>query len=48
MPGTLVEEQNFTKATVSGKKNERVLVIEFLGLKGQKLGSWSIKENELK
>ena len=48
IPGTLVEAQNFTKVSVSGKKNERVMKIEFLGVKGEKLGEWSVKETELK
>jgi len=47
MPGTLVEAQNFTKVTVSGKKNERVMRVEFLGVKGDKLGEWSVGEKEL-
>jgi alkaline phosphatase D len=46
--GTLVEEQNFGKVTVSGKRNERILKIEFTGIKGDKLGEWGISENELK
>jgi alkaline phosphatase D len=48
MPGTLVEAQNFSKVTVSGKKNERNLKVEFLGLKGEKLGEWMVNENDLK
>jgi len=48
VPGTLVEAQNFSKVTVSGKKNERILTVAFLGLKGEKLGEWSVNENELK
>lgn len=48
VPGTLVEAQNFTRVTVSGKKNERTMKVEFLGLKGDKLGEWSVKESELK
>ncbi len=48
IPGTLVEEQNFANVSVSGKKNQRTLRIEFIGLKGQKLGEWSIDEHELK
>ncbi len=47
MPGTLVEAQNFTRVTVSGKKKERVMTIEFLGIKGDKLGEWSVGEKEL-
>jgi len=46
--GTLVEEQNFAKVTVSGKKNERMLTVEFIGIKGNKLGGWTVSENELK
>jgi alkaline phosphatase D len=46
--GTLVEAQNFTKVTVSGKKNERLMKIEFIGVKGEKLGEWSVGEKELK
>lgn len=48
MPGTLVEAQNFTKVSVSGAKNERTMKIEFLGVKGEKLGEWSVSEKELK
>lgn len=46
--GTLVEEQNFGKVTVAGKRNDRILTVEFIGLKGEKLGSWSVHEKELK
>ena len=46
--GTLVEEQNFGKITVSGKQNERLLKVEFIGIKGDKLGEWSVSEKELK
>lgn len=47
VPGTLVEVQNFTKVNVSGKKDERVLKVEFLGLNGERLGAWSVSEKEL-
>ncbi len=46
--GTLVEEQNFAKLSISGKKNERILMVEFMGIKGNKLGEWSVGEKELK
>ena len=46
--GTLVEEQNFGKISVGGKKNERKLTVSFIGIKGQKLGEWSVYEKELK
>lgn len=45
--GTLVEEQNFGRISISGKKNERILKVEFLGLKGDKLAEWSVSEKEL-
>ncbi|MDB5201617.1 MAG: hypothetical protein JWQ27_1026 [Ferruginibacter sp.] len=45
---TLVEAQNFAKVSVSGKRNERNLKVEFIGLKGEKLGEWTVSENELK
>lgn len=47
IPGTLVEAQNFTKVSVSGNRNERVMKIEFIGIKGDKLGEWSVGEKEL-
>lgn len=45
---TLVEEQNFGKMEVSGKRNERVLRVKFIGIKGEQLGEWSVSETELK
>jgi len=48
VPGTLVEAQNFTKVNVSGKKNERIMKIEFIGIKGDVLAQWSVAEKELK
>jgi alkaline phosphatase D len=47
-PNTLIEAQNFGKISVTGNKNERKLTIEFIGLKGAKLGEWSISEKDLK
>lgn len=48
MPNTLVEAQNFGKISVSGPKNDRLLKIEFIGLKGELLGTWQVSEKELK
>jgi alkaline phosphatase D len=45
---TLVEAQNFGKFSFSGKKGERILKVEFIGLKGEKLGEWSVDEKSLK
>jgi alkaline phosphatase D len=48
LSNTLVEEQNFTKVSVRGKKGERKMTVEFLGIKGNKLGEWSVEEKDLK
>lgn len=45
---TLVELQNFSKISVTGKKNERVLQVLFLGIKGDKLAEWKVSEADLK
>ena len=45
---TLVEKQNYSRISVNGKKGERVLKVEFVGLKGDKLADWKISEKELK
>jgi hypothetical protein len=43
-----VEVQNFARFHVSGKKNERMLQVEYLGLTGEKVGAWQVSEKELK
>ena len=48
IPGTLVQEQNFANVSISGTKTQRKVRIEFIGLKGQKLGEWSVNERDLK
>jgi alkaline phosphatase D len=48
VPGTLVETQNYSRVTVSGAPRQRILKVEFLGLKGDKLGEWSVKETDLR
>ena len=42
------EKQNYAKFSFSGKRGERKLTVNFLGIKGDKLGEWSISEKELK
>ena len=42
------EKQNYTKFSFSGERNKRKMLVEFFGIKGAKLGEWSINENELK
>lgn len=44
----LDEKQNYSKFNFSGARNQRKLTVEFFGIKGDKLGEWSVSENELK
>lgn len=44
----LDEKQNYARINFSGKRGERKLSVVFSGVKGEKLGEWSIMENELK
>jgi alkaline phosphatase D len=46
--GTLVEAQNFGKISVSGAKDNRILKVDFLGIKGEQLGTWHVNAKELK
>ncbi|WP_430900081.1 MULTISPECIES: alkaline phosphatase D family protein [unclassified Paraflavitalea] len=45
---TLVEAQNYTRITISGKTGERIMKVEFVSIKGEVMGTWSISEKELK
>ncbi len=42
------EKNNYGKVSVSGKRGDRLLKVEFLGVKGDHLGEWSVSEKELK
>ncbi|MBI1344282.1 MAG: alkaline phosphatase family protein [Terrimonas sp.] len=44
----LDEKQNYGRISVSGKTGERVLEVNFLGIKGEELGRWSVSEKALK
>lgn len=46
--GTLVQEQNFANVSISGAKDQRVLKITFIGLKGAPLAEWKVSEQDLK
>jgi alkaline phosphatase D len=48
VPGSLVEQRNYAKIGVEGKKNERILKVEFRAEDGKMLYSWGISENLLK
>jgi len=43
----LAEKQNYGKFSFSGPGGNRKLTVEFLGIKGEKLGEWSVNEKEL-
>lgn len=40
--------QNYGKISVTGPRSNRVLKVEFNGLKGEKLGEWQVGEKELR
>jgi alkaline phosphatase D len=42
------EKQNYGRFSFSGLRGSRKLLVEYSGLKGEKLGEWSITEKELK
>lgn len=42
------EKQNYTRFSFSGERNKRKMLVEFFGIKGEKLGEWTVTENELK
>jgi alkaline phosphatase D len=46
--GTLVEQQNYTRISVTGAAGERTLTAHFIGIKGEQLATWSVSEKELK
>ncbi len=41
-------KQNYAKFSFSGETRKRKLVVEFFGVKGNKLGEWSINESDIK
>ena len=41
------QKQNYARISISGKPKERKLNVEFLGLKGEKIGEWGVSQNEL-
>ena len=45
---SLIEVNNFARVSVTGKKNERTLKVEFLGTRADKLYEWVISESSLR
>jgi len=44
----LDQKNNYGRFTIAGPKGLRKLTVDFLGTKGEKLGSWEVSENDLK
>ena len=44
----LDEKQNYARFSFSGKRGERKMTVQYLGLKGENLGEWSVSEKELR
>jgi alkaline phosphatase D len=42
------QKHNYGRLSVSGPKGSRVLKVEYMGTKGDKLAEWSVSEKELK
>lgn len=42
------QEKNYGRFSFSGPRNDRVMKVEILGVKGELLGSWQVHEKELK
>jgi alkaline phosphatase D len=42
------EKQNYGKFSFTGPRGDRKLTVDFFGVRGEKLGTWSISEKELK
>lgn len=45
--GSEVDEQNYGRFTFSGEGKERKLTVEFVGIKGNVLGTWSVLASDL-
>ena len=42
------QKQNYGKFSFSGPRNDRKMTVEYVGVKGEKLGTWTLSEKELK
>lgn len=42
------QKQNYAKFSFSGLRNDRKLTVDYFGVKGDKLATWSVSEKELK
>ncbi|HMO31667.1 MAG TPA: alkaline phosphatase D family protein [Lacibacter sp.] len=44
----LDEKQNYGRFSFTGPRGQRKMTVEFLGIKGEKLGEWSVGEQDLR
>ncbi len=42
------QKQNYARISVSGAPRARVLKVEYIGIKGELLGQWSVAESDLR
>ena len=42
------QKQNYARFSFSGKRGERKMTVQYLGLKGELLGEWTVAEKELR
>jgi alkaline phosphatase D len=42
------QKQNYAKLSFSGPRNDRKLTVDFLGVNGEKLGTWTVAEKEIR
>lgn len=42
------QKQNYAKFSFAGPRNDRKLTVDFFGVKGEKLATWSVAEKELR
>jgi alkaline phosphatase D len=45
--GTLIEDQNFASISIKTENKQRILKVDFIGLHGETLGTWSVSEQSL-
>jgi hypothetical protein len=44
---TVEEKQNYARISIMGQGQERKLLVEFMGLKGEKIAEWNVSLKEI-
>ena len=42
------QKQNYGRISISGPRGNRKLTVDFLGIKGENINSWSVTERDLR